>query len=135
MIVQRFINCTEVCRFEQLVLSAMNYCYFCHITIAILPNQRETGLHPLFSSNWRGDGQTNSVSEVCNYGYVLLSFLGNAVLRTGQKKCLNHARKFLTLLHRLARCRASAKKSSPEKCDFITRLQSNMLTHHSRNIV
>ena len=40
----------------------------------------------LSSSNSRGDGQTDSVLGVRNYGYVPLSLLGNTVTIIGQKK-------------------------------------------------
>lgn len=39
----------------------------------------------LFSSNGRGDGQTDSVPRVYNYGFDPLSRLGNIVMKTGQK--------------------------------------------------
>ena len=39
----------------------------------------------LSSSNWRGDGQTDSVPGVCSYVFVPLSLLGNIVMRNRQK--------------------------------------------------
>ena len=46
----------------------------------------------LSSSNWSGDGQTDSVPGVCGYGFVPLSLLGNIVMRNGEKKVCKRKR-------------------------------------------
>ena len=49
----------------------------------------------LSSSNWRGDGQTDWVPGVRNYGYLPLNLMWNTVRRIGQKKNIHLQRKIV----------------------------------------